>query len=128
MVRRYHDIVNVLETYFDGLYHSDVGRLREAFHPKAHYVCPTDDPLRYWTMSEYFAVVEKRISPASLGQPREDIIDSITFGGPHLAFARVRCAIAPKRFTDFLTLIEAHGRWQIISKVFHYEEEARRAS
>jgi hypothetical protein len=35
----------------------------------------------------------------------------------------VRCAIGTKRFTDFLTLIKLEGRWQIISKVFHFEEE-----
>ncbi|MES2942024.1 MAG: nuclear transport factor 2 family protein, partial [Pseudomonadota bacterium] len=29
--------------------------------------------------------------------------------------------IAPKFFSDFLTLIKLDGRWQIITKVFHYE-------
>jgi len=37
------------------------------------------------------------------------------------AFARVECAIEPKHFTDFLTLVFVDGRWQIMSKVFHYE-------
>jgi hypothetical protein len=38
-----------------------------------------------------------------------------------MAFARVNCAIDEKYFTDFLTLILVDGRWQIISKVFHYD-------
>jgi hypothetical protein len=32
--------------------------------------------------------------------------------------------IRPKHFTDLLTLVHVDGRWQIISKVFHYELEA----
>jgi Putative lumazine-binding len=35
----------------------------------------------------------------------------------------LRCAIGPRLFTDFLTLIRLDGRWQVISKVFHYVEE-----
>jgi Putative lumazine-binding len=39
------------------------------------------------------------------------------------AVARVECAIGAKRFTDILSLIRLDGRWQIISKVFHFELE-----
>jgi hypothetical protein len=39
------------------------------------------------------------------------------------AFARVECVIAPESFTDLLTLVRLDGRWQIISKVSHYETE-----
>lgn len=40
----------------------------------------------------------------------------------------VECAIAPKYFTDLLTLVRVDDRWQIIAKVFHYElkEKIRR--
>lgn len=37
------------------------------------------------------------------------------------AFAKVECSIPPKFFTDFLVLLKLDGRWQIVSKVFHYE-------
>jgi hypothetical protein len=36
----------------------------------------------------------------------------------------VHCAIGTQHFTDFLTLIRLDGRWQVMSKVFHYTEEA----
>ena len=45
------------------------------------------------------------------------------FAGPGLVSARVECAILPKRFVDLLSLIFLEGRWQIISKVFHFEVE-----
>ncbi|MFM7333835.1 MAG: nuclear transport factor 2 family protein [Tabrizicola sp.] len=38
------------------------------------------------------------------------------------ARAMLHCAIGDRFFTDFLTLIKLEGRWQVISKVFHYKE------
>lgn len=117
-------VAEVLGTYFDGLYHSDTRRLAAVFHPKAQYVCVTDGTLLYRDMAEYFPVVGARPSPASRNEVRRDEIVSIDFAGPATARAVVRCAIGARRFTDFLTLIWLDGRWQVISKVFHYTEEA----
>lgn len=117
-------ITVVLNDYFDGLYFSDTQRLRKVFHPSALYACATDGTLLTLQMEPYFAIVDQRPSPASRGDARRDRIVSIAFAGPVTALARVECAIAPKHFTDLLTLVCVDGRWQIISKVFHYELEA----
>ena len=117
-------VAGVLATYFDGLYHSDTQRLAQVFHPRAQYVCVTDGTLLYRDMAEYFPVVDARPAPASRGEQRRDEIVSIDFAGPVTARAVVRCAIGTRSFTDFLTLIHLDGRWQVISKVFHYEEES----
>ena len=74
-------------------------------------------------MDEYFPVVDKRPSPASRGEARTDRILSIEFAGPVTAIAKVNCSIAPRHFTDLLSLIYLDGRWQIIAKVFHYDLE-----
>lgn len=116
-------VAQVLATYFDGLYHSDTKRLGQVFHPRAIYACATDGKLLHLAMDEYFPIVDKRPSPASKGEARHDRILSIEFAGPVTAFARVECAIEPKHFTDFLTLVFVDGRWQIMSKVFHYETQ-----
>jgi 4-oxalocrotonate tautomerase len=121
MSTQYEAVAKVLQTYFDGLYHSDTKRLGQVFHPKARYVCATEDKLVDLGMGEYFPVVDKRPSPASRSEPRADRIVSIEFAGPKTAFARVNCAIGPKRFTDLLSLILQDGRWQIISKNFHFD-------
>ena len=121
MDARFAAITQVLATYFDGLHHSDTERLRSVFHPAARYVTATDDPIVVWSMDDYFPVVEGRPSPGSKGEARADRIVSIELVGPVTAVARVECRIAPKSFTDILTLIRVDDRWQIISKVFHFD-------
>ncbi len=117
----FSSVVNVISNYFDGLYRSDTSILASVFHPAARYVCATDGTLLHLNMDEYFPIVDKRLSPASRGEQRNDRILSIEFAGPVTAFARVECSLGPKFFTDFLTLILVDGKWQIISKVFHYD-------
>jgi len=114
-------VAAVLGRYFDGLYYSDTALLRSVFHPRAHYVCATDGTLTHLGMDEYFPIVDRRPSPASRNEARADRIVAIEFAGPVTAFARVECAIGPKFFSDLLTLVFVEGRWQIISKVFHFD-------
>ncbi|VAW53400.1 hypothetical protein MNBD_GAMMA05-345 [hydrothermal vent metagenome] len=114
-------VTNVISNYFDGLYNSDTSMLAEVFHPQAHYVCATDGTMFHLNMDEYFSIVDKRPSPASRGEQRNDRILSVAFAGPVAAHARVECSIETKFFTDFLTLIFVEKKWQIISKVFHYD-------
>lgn len=121
MDSRYVDVMDVLTDYFDGLYNSDTSKLSKAFHPMAQYVCVTDGKFQRLTMDEYFPIVDQRPSPASRNEARHDRIVSIEFAGPVTALARVECSIGPKFFTDFLTCIFINERWQIVSKVFHYD-------
>ena len=125
MTPAYNTLVEVLNLYFDGIYHSDTAILRRVFHPSALYASATEGQLLALGMDAYFPIVDKRPSPASKGQARSDRIVSIEFAGPVTAFARVECSIAPKHFTDLLTLVLVDGRWQIISKVFHFELDAQ---
>jgi len=118
---RYAEVAAMLGDYFDGLHHSDTARLAKVFHPRAHYVCATEGTLTHLTMGEYFPIVDRRPSPASRNEQRADRIVSIEFAGPVTAVARVECMIGPKSFTDLLSLIFIDGRWQIISKVFHFD-------
>lgn len=117
----YAEVAEALVDYFDGLYFSDTARLARIFHPQAVYACATEGDLLHLTMQEYFPIVDKRPSPASRSEARADRIVSIGFAGPVTAFVRLNCAIGPKFFTDLLTLIRVDGRWQIISKVFHFD-------
>lgn len=117
----YAEVADALTDYFDGLHFSDTKRLSRIFHPQAVYACATEGELLRLTMEEYFPIVDKRPSPASRSEARTDRIVSIEFAGPVTAFAKLNCAIGPKHFTDFLTLVKLDGRWQIISKVFHFD-------
>jgi 4-oxalocrotonate tautomerase len=111
----------LLQDYFDGLHISDATRLGRVFHPSAMYACASSGTLQLLDMAAYLAMVAQRPSPASLGQARRDEVVSIEMAGPVTALARVHCTIAPKRFTDLLTLVQLDGRWQILAKVFHFD-------
>jgi hypothetical protein len=119
----FDEVMEVLNQYFEGLYHSDSKIMRQVFHASALYACATDGTLLTLRMDEYFPIIDKRPSPASRGDPRTDRVIAIEFAGPVTALARLECTILPKRFIDLLTLIHIDGRWQVISKVFHYEFE-----
>ena len=125
MTSNFQEITSALTLYFDGLYHSDVELLGQIFHPRAIYVCATEaaSPLTYKTMDAYFPLVAARPSPASRGEVRTDRIVSVELAGPVTAQVVVNCSIGARYFTDFLSLIKTDGRWQIISKVFHYETD-----
>lgn len=112
-------VTALLQTYFDGLHHSDTVRLRQVFHPSALYATAgTEGQLTALAMDAYIPLVDARPSPASRGEARADRILRIEFAGPATALAVVQCAIGPKHFTDLLNLLWLDGRWQIIAKVF----------
>ncbi len=121
MTARFEAVAEVIAIYFDGLFNSDTAKLRQVFHSRAQYACATEGDLLYRTMEDYFPVVDKRPSPASRGEHRTDLIRSIEFAGPVTARACVNCSIGEKYFTDFLTFVFVDGKWQIMSKIFHYE-------
>lgn len=125
MRTRFDEVAEVLGAYFDGLYGSDAALLERVFHPDAVYACATEPRFVRLGMADYLPMVAARPSPASRGEPRQDEILAIEFAGDSTAFAKVRCAIAPKLFTDFLTLVRTDGAWRIIAKVFHFELEGQ---
>lgn len=128
MTPAFDEVAALLQVYFDGLYHSDTRRLRQAFHPQAIYATASDGPLLALGMDAYFSLVDQRPAPASRGDVRHDRILSIEFVGPVTALAKVECAILPRHFIDLLTLVRVDGRWQIIAKVFHAEQRGQPAA
>ena len=124
---RYAEVVAVLQDYFDGLHYSDTQSLRRVFHPQAVYATASGGKLLVLRMKEYFQIVDARPSPAAKGEERTDEIVSIVFAGPATAVATLRCSILPKYFVDLLTLIHVDDRWQVIAKVFHWQEQTHEA-
>ena len=74
-----------------------------------------------WPLATYFEIIRGRASARSQSLPRQDRIVSIHRSGPDTALATVDCAIPPKYFTDYLTLMRTGQGWQIISKSFHVD-------
>ena len=113
------EISNLLGDYFDGLYDGDIQKFYNVFHPESHLYFSDGEAVTDWPRAEYFEMISNRPSPSSQGLIRHDKIISINVSGPATAFATVQCAIPPRYFTDYLTLLKVNEGWKIISKTFH---------
>ena len=116
----YLALVEVLKKYYDALYRCDTELLSQVFHSSAQYFTASSGELLHLDMNTYFPIVKQRISPESSGEAYGFLIDSVEFVGDVTAIARMRSSLFSKNFIDLLALIKIHGKWQIISKVFHY--------
>ena len=74
--------------------------------------------------AEWFAMVRGRSSAKSQGLPRSDRIVSIDLSGPETAFVKLECAIPPRYFTDYLTLLTLRDGWRVVPKTFRTEVRA----
>ncbi|MET2828477.1 nuclear transport factor 2 family protein [Mesorhizobium shangrilense] len=119
--QNYASVAKVLGRYFDGLYHCDVSLLGEVFHPKAQLSTIAEEKLATVDTSTWLDIIAKRESPATRKEARVDQIVSIEFGSQNTALARVQCAIGPKLFTDFLSLVRIGDDWKIVAKVYQFE-------
>ena len=70
-------------------------------------------------LQDYFDIIAGRPAPAAQSLARHDRILSIQQAGPNTALATVQCAIPPRYFTDYLTVMKGPNGWQIVSKSFH---------
>jgi len=111
----------VLQTYFDGLYEGDAGKLAEAFHPCAHLYWEKDGAVQDLPREEWFAMVRSRGSAKAKGLAREDRILMLDLSGPETALAKVACQLPPRHFTDYLVLLKTAEGWRIVSKVYRAE-------
>jgi len=109
------------QTYLDGLYEGDAEKLASVFHPTSALTWEQDGALKPLPRDEWLNVVRNRASPRSLGQSRHDEILQIDQSSPTTAFVKLKCALPPRFFTDYLCFLKVDGRWQIAQKVFSTE-------
>ena len=116
------DILAVVQVYLDGLHEGDPEKLRQAFHPASSLFASIDNKLVHVPREQWCEMVAGRPSPKAKGQGREhDRILSVDLTGPNTAMVKLNCAILPRLFTDYLSLIRLDGRWQVISKTYTAE-------
>ena len=117
----YQEITKLVQTYFDGLYECDTEKLATIFHPSSRLFANMNGEFVDWPREEWFDIVRKRVPPASKGEARHDRIVSIDMADDNTAVVTCECAIHPRYFTDFLSLIKADGEWTIVSKSFRFD-------
>jgi hypothetical protein len=123
------EIEKVVQTYLDGLYEGDVEKLARVFHPTSALTADLGGELKVTPRDVWLDAVRNRPSPQSQGLSRHDEILQIDQAGPTTAFVKVKCAIPPRFFTDYLSLLKIDGRWQVAQKIFAAEtREAARAA
>ncbi|MBM7324681.1 nuclear transport factor 2 family protein [Agrobacterium sp. S2] len=114
-------VTAAVQSYLDALYLGDVEKFREVFHPRAQLYSATEGNLVDLNVDTYLEMVANRPSPQEKGDTRQDEILSVTIASPTTAHARVKDVYLPKRFVDDLTFVLVDGKWQIVSKVWHFE-------
>ena len=117
----YHEITSLVQIYFDGLYEGDTEKLGGIFHPSCHLFAHVDGDFIDWPREQWFEVVKGREAPAAKGHARHDRIVSIDMSDENTAVVTCECAIPPRYFTDFLSLIRIDGGWKIVSKSFRFD-------
>ena len=66
------ELERALQTYLDGLYEGDTGKLAAAFHDESHLFSVTDGKLDYLPRARWFELVRNRPSARSRDLPRRD--------------------------------------------------------
>jgi hypothetical protein len=111
-------VEKVVWTYLDGLFEGDTAKLASAFHEVSHLYSLGADGVADLPRAEWLKWIAGRPSPKQQALERSDRIVSIDFAGPETACVKVECAIPPRYFTDYLTLLRFKDGWRIVSKTF----------
>jgi len=110
-----------VQTYLDGLYEGDADKIASVFHPTSALTHEEGGKLTPRPRDQWLDAVRNRPSPKALGLSRHDEILQIDESSATTAFVKLKCAIPPRFFTDYLCLLKVEGRWQIVQKVFATE-------
>ena len=112
-IKDYHNITELLKSYFDGLYDGDVDKLRLIFHEDAWL---KGNNYRK-TRNEWLDAVASRPIPRDEGMEYNFNIQAIEIIGDQ-AMAKVDVPLLAAHFIDFLGLLKEDGQWKIVNKMF----------
>ena len=114
-------ITETVQLYLDGLYEGDPDKIAKAFHPTSSLASEENGALTQLPRTQWLERVRSRKSAKAQGLPRHDEILQVDQSSPTTAFVKLKCAIPPRFFTDYLLLLKVEGRWQVAQKVFTTE-------
>lgn len=116
------------QLYLDGLYEGDTEKLGAVFLPTCALTYEADGEIQIIpSRAAWFELVRGRPSAQSQGQARHDEILTVDQSSPTTAFVKLRCALPPRFFVDYLSFLKIDGRWQVAQKVFAVRTEPDRA-
>lgn len=112
------ELSNAVELYFKALYECNLDKFDQIFHPSCSLFDATDGVLTVMPIADYRAIIEKRTSPASVGQARDDELISADFLSHNSAVVKVRLRIHDKIFIDHLNFVRTKGHFRIVAKIW----------
>lgn len=107
----------VVRDYLDGMVFANAEQLRRAFHPKAHIIGHWAGGLEWSTLEEFIASCEKAGSAPANEPYYWEILSADVTGD--MALIKLTDDYLGVRFTDFLSLLNEDGSWQIVNKTFY---------
>lgn len=125
MTNKANDIEMIQQTiqfYFDGLYHSDVEKLKKAFHPSSQVIGFFEGNLAIQPLEGFLEFIKATSAPSESGEEYDMKIVSIDITGNEAA-VKVEDLYLGLRFTDYLSLLRIENNWVIVNKVYYYESK-----
>ena len=116
------EVQELMERYFDGLYHSDSSVLKTVFHKDLAYVNGTSGSYEFMGLDAYMKRIDGRTPPAVRGDPREELIERIALKGDRIGIVEARMTMMGRNYQDLLTLINTADGWRVLTKVFSFVE------
>jgi hypothetical protein len=98
-----------------------VDKLSSIFDARGSLTYLDKDKLTTISRDLWFDAVKKRESPKSRGLLRSDEILQIDQSSDHCAFVKLKCAVPPRFYTDYLCFMKVDGAWVVVQKVFTTE-------
>ena len=110
-----------VQSYLDGLYEGDADKLAGVFHPTSSLTYEDGGALTPLPRDEWLKAVRERPSGKARGLDRHDHVLQIDLASPTMAFVKLKCALPPLFFTDYLSFLKIEGKWQVAQTDFARE-------
>jgi hypothetical protein len=117
IVNNHQAILELIETYFEGIYTGNADSLRGVFHPAAQVADRALGQFRVRPVAEYISGVASRQSPQALGEARAmraltvEVLDGV-------ASVTARLEMLGQRYYNVLSLVRDDAGWRIVHKLF----------
>jgi len=121
------DLMAAVQTYFDALYHCDVVRFDQVFHPSASLFDADEGRIFVDPIAGYRDTIFHRDSPAQAKAPRQDEVLSIDALSDVAATVKVRLRIHDNVFLDHLMFAKDGSAWRIVAKLWSLQEQPEMA-
>lgn len=106
-------IRQLMQDYFDGLYHADTEKLDSIFHDDVVLKAPgLRRPKTQWLQA-----VASRPVPADQSEPYRFNILTIDIVADQ-AVVKLECPLAEHFYIDFIGLLKEGGQWLIVNKMY----------